>query len=158
VVLDLSLLRRRGAAGTEEVTTEAAAPAFAPVLTRPQLIARLVADARAAGLRWASTVEAEEIIALWARARVDADGPPRPKGRRTETLLTRDELRRDGPHTIMDHLMVDEKPAQAGTVHDELDRFTFGVDPVTGRAVRGVIHTMDSFDRCAVCVAVVPAA
>lgn len=134
--------------GTDVATT---VPTPAPVMTRESLIARLIAEADRVAV--ALTREgAEMIVELWARAQTDFLKQFRPGGRRVETLLTGDELRL--AHPAMDRLMADDMAAERGSVHEALDAFTFGVDLVTGRPVRGVIHTLDSFDRCAVVVSV----
>jgi hypothetical protein len=125
-----------------------------PVLSRPQLIGRIVAEARAAGLDTDESI-GESYISLWERARSDADGRSRPKGRRIETLLTHDE-EHNGLHDAMEILTPDNTRPEPGSVHDELDRYVFGVDQA-GRARRSVMHTWDSFDHCAVVVTVVPA-
>lgn len=150
-----TLLRGRRLKADEVTASGAAktAPAAPPVLSRQQLIGRIIQAAREVRIE-VGREEAEATIRLWERAREEAAGPPRPRGRRIETLLTDDELR--GPHRIMNRLMPDEQVAAPGSVHDELNRYVFGTDPATGRARCGVVHTMDSTDQCAVVVVVAP--
>lgn len=128
------------------VTTEQDASAR-PVLSRKQLTDKIIADATAAG--FAPTADdADMMVALWIRTRDEA-GTPRQNGRRPESVLTDHEL--DRLHDIMNSLTPDDTTAVpgSGSLHEELDRYTFGTDPVTGHARGGVVHTLDSFDHCA---------